>query len=134
MGTHDNYFSIIAPSLPRRKWEGIPLSLFPSRPKQVGHEEARPFLMEQLAEVVAHVSEALNGHGSALQGGRAEDLLGAGPHPVEDPQGRERPLDESEELVLERPAHCQGDGYRHQSLEDPFAQFLEMIEERYLPF
>ena len=42
------------------------------------------FVVEQPAEMVAHVAETLDGDRPAFQGGRAEDLLGACPHPLHD--------------------------------------------------
>jgi hypothetical protein len=46
------------------------------------------FVVEQVAQAVPDVSETLYRDRPAFERGRAEDLLHAGPHPLQDAQGR----------------------------------------------
>src|SRR5215212_11790055 len=88
----------------------------------VGDDQVRTLLVQQTTQVVADVPDALHGDDPAFQRGRAEDLLGAGPHPLQDSEGCEwrgvaraaagdvdpddvRGLDPDEVRILRRGAH-----------------------------
>src|SRR5215217_3215625 len=60
-----------------------------SRLVHVSDDQIRTLLVQQTAKVVADVPDPLHGDDPAFEGGRAEDLLDAGPHPLQDPEGGE---------------------------------------------
>src|SRR5215210_9324500 len=91
----------------------------------VGDDQVRTLLVQQTAQIVADVPHALHGDDPALQGARTEDLLDAGPHSLQDPEGGEgggvarasagnvdaddvRSLDPDVVRVLRRGAHVLG--------------------------